>query len=108
MNIKARGDDKKDSGEGSSGSERWYLGQNNRDVGSVHSDYCTVSAVELSECNMIAVYPIGGWWKERKHLKRYDKKARYSLVVTLSTPKADADLYTPIITQITPMTEITI
>lgn len=67
-----------------------------------------MNAVDLCECNRIAVYPIGGWWKERTYLKRYDKKARYSLVVTLSTPKVGVDLYTPIITQITPMTEISV
>ena len=108
VNVKMRGEDKKDSGDGTSGSERWYLGGNNRDVGSIHSDYCTMNAVDLCECNRIAVYPISGWWKERTYLKRYDKKARYSLVVTLSTPKVGEDLYTPIITQITPMTEITV
>ena len=108
VNVKMRGEDKKDSGDGTSGSERWYLGGNNRDVGSIHSDYCTMNAVDLCECNRIAVYPISGWWKERTYLKRYDKKARYSLVVTLSTPKVGEDLYTPIITQITQMTEITV
>ena len=108
INKKMRGDDKKDKGEGSSGSDRWYLGSNNRDVGSIHSDFCELSAVDLSECNLIAVYPVVGWWRERAYLKRYDKKVRYSLVVSLSTPKTDVDLYTPIITQITPAIEIPI
>lgn len=108
VNIKMRGDDKKDKGDGSSGSERWYLGSDNRDVGSIHSDFCQLSAVDLCECNHIAVYPVIGWWRERSYLGRYNKKVRYSLVVSLSTPKVDADLYTPIVTQIKPLTEITI
>ena len=108
INMKMRGEDKKDKGDGSSGSDRWYLGSNNRDVGSIHSDFCELSAVELSECNLIAVYPVVGWWRERDYLKRYDKKIRYSLVVSLSTPSTDVDLYTPIITQITPAIEIPI
>lgn len=102
INKKMRGDDKKDKGEGSSGSDRWYLGSNNRDVGSIHSDFCELNAAELSDCNLIAVYPVVGWWRERAYLKRYDKHIRYALVVSLSTPRTDIDLYTPIITQITP------
>ena len=108
INVKMRGDDKKDKGEGSSGSNRWYLGSDNRDVGSIHSDFCELNAVDLCDCNHIAVFPVIGWWRERDYLNRYDKKVRYSLVVSLSTPRADIDLYTPIITQITPTTAISI
>ena len=108
INVKMRGDDKKDKGEGTSGSDRWYLGTVNRDVGSIHSDFCELTAVELCDCNHIAVFPVIGWWRERDYLKRYDKKVRYSLIVSLSTPKTDTDLYTPIITQITPTTKISI
>lgn len=106
VNVKMRGDDKKDSGDGTSGSERWYLGADNRDVGSIHSDFCELSAVELSECNQIAVYPVIGWWREHSYLGKSNNKIRYSLVVSLSTPKQDIDLYTPIITQIANATEI--
>ena len=102
INTKMRGEDKNDSGDGTSGSDRWYLGINNRDVGSIHSDFCELNAAELSDCNLIAVYPVVGWWRERAYLKRYDKHIRYALVVSLSTPRTDIDLYTPIITQITP------
>lgn len=100
INVSARGDDKKDKGEGSSGSDRWFLGPKVRDVGSIHSDYMVLSGVELSEINHIAVYPVVGWWRERGYLNHYNDKVRYSLVVTISTPKQDVDLYTPIITQI--------
>ncbi len=99
INMKMR-EDKTDSGEGSSGSEYWYLGADNRDVGSVHSDFREQNAVDLCEANYVAVYPVIGWWRERKHLKCYNKKIRYSLIVTLSTPEVKVDLYTPIITQI--------
>lgn len=106
VNVKMRGEDKKDSGEGTSGSGRWYLGTENRDVGSIHSDFCELSAIELSQCNQIAVYPIIGWWRERYHLGKSDSLVRYSLVVSLSTPNEDVDLYTPIITQIAPSIEV--
>lgn len=100
INVKMRGDDKKDKGEGTSGSGRWYLGSENRDVGSIHSDYCNLTAAELCDCKNIAVYPVIGWWRERSYLGKYDSKIRYSLVVSLSTPKVDVDFYTPIITEI--------
>lgn len=108
INTKMRGDDKKDSGDGTSGSDRWYLGSNNRDVGSIHSDFCELNAAELADCNLISVYPVVGWWRERSYLKRYDKSIRYALVVSLSTPRIDVDLYTPIVTQIVPAIEIPI
>ena len=38
--------------------------------------------------------------KERPHLERWNRRARYSLVVTIETPQVDVDLYTPIATQI--------
>lgn len=100
INVKMRGDDKKDSGEGTSGSDHWYLGADNRDVGSIHSDFREQNAVDLCDANYIAVYPVIGWWRERSHLKCYNKKVRYSLIVSISTPEVKADLYTPIITQI--------
>lgn len=78
----------------------WYLGVNNRDVGSIHSDFMCLPGVELADVNGIAVYPVGGWWKERRKLKKYNEKIRYSLVISLSTKKTDIDLYTPIITEI--------
>ena len=78
----------------------WYLGVNNRDVGSIHSDFMCLPGVELADVNGIAVYPVGGWWKERRKLKKYNEKIRYSLIISLSTKKTDIDLYTPIITEI--------
>lgn len=108
VNVKMRGDDKKDKGEGTSGSERWYLGSDNRDVGSIHSDYCELSAAELCDCKNIAVFPVIGWWRERSYLDKYDCKIRYSLVVSLSTPKVDVDFYTPIMTEIKNVVEIDI
>lgn len=78
----------------------WYLGTNNRNVGSIHSDFMCVPAVDLSNANDIAVYPIGGWWKNRKRLKRYYDKIRYSLIISLSTKDTKVDFYTPIVTEI--------
>lgn len=100
INVMMRGEDRKDKGEGSSGSYRWYLGSDNRDVGSIHSDFIITNAVDLCNANYIGVFPVIGWWRERSYLGKCNSKIRYSLVVSLSTPCADIDLYTPIITQV--------
>ncbi|MDD4296232.1 MAG: S8 family peptidase [Ruminiclostridium sp.] len=106
INIKMRGEDLKDKGEGTSGSDDWYIGTKNRDVGSVHSDFREQNAVDLCEANYIAVFPVVGWWRERTHLKHYNRKVRYSLIVSISTPETKINLYTPIITQIETLTKI--
>ena len=67
-----RGDDPKDKGDGSSGSSRWFLGAENRDVGSIHSDFIKTSAVNLCNTNAIAVYPVIGWWRERSYLGNFN------------------------------------
>ena len=99
INVKMR-EDSDDHGGGTSGSNRWYLGSENRDVGSVHSDFIKTSAVELCNANYLAVYPVVGWWRERSYLGKCNETVRYSLVVSISTPNAEIDLYTPIATQI--------
>lgn len=108
INVKMRGDDIKDSGDGSS--RDWYLGVGNRDVGSIHSDFCDDLAVNLCDANYVAVYPVIGWWRERSHLGKYNEKVRYALVLSIETPEVEVDLYTPIITKIetTPIVEISI
>jgi len=106
INIKMRGEDTKDNGGGSG--RDWYLGVENRDVGSIHSDFCKDSAVNLCDANYIAVYPVVGWWKSRAHLGKYKEKVRYALVVSIETPKVEVDLYTPIINKINNMVEVAI
>jgi hypothetical protein len=78
----------------------WQIGSNNRNVGSIHSDVWEDTAINLSESNFIGVYPVVGWWRERKNLNKYNSRIRYSLVVTIETPNTDVDLYTPIVTRI--------
>ena len=78
----------------------WYLGENNRNSGSIHSDVWKDTAINLAQCDNIAVYPVGGWWKERTTLKKGNSKIRYSLVVSIETPEETVDLYTPITTKI--------
>lgn len=79
---------------------RWTLGPNLRDRGSLHSDLWQGPASDLARRGVIAVYPVSGWWKERQHLERYSRSARFSLVVSIVTPATEIDIYTPVVNQI--------
>ena len=81
-------------------STRWIIGANNRNQGSIHSDILQGTAAQLSTCNYIAIYPIGGWWKTRTNLNRFNSDLRYSLVVSLDTPAENIDLYNEVKTKI--------
>jgi hypothetical protein len=94
INIAAREED--EDFQGNSGAERWKVGKDNRSNGSIHSDYMEMTAAELSECNLIAVYPVIGWWRERKHLGKVENQARYALIISLETPAQDVQLYTSV------------
>jgi len=84
----------------------WMFGWRRRTCGCLHSDSWTSTAAELASCGQVAVYPVTGWWRERKHLGRIEHAARYALIVTISTPDTDVDLYTPVTQQIGIATEI--
>ncbi|ATE66869.1 S8 family peptidase [Rhizorhabdus dicambivorans] len=74
----------------------WLFGERQISSGSLHVDIWEGPAVELAARNALYVHPISGWWRERKSLGRYDKEARYALVVSLETPTVEVDLYTPV------------
>ncbi len=89
-----------EKGFASGDSSEWLLGPDLRTKGSLHSDRWTGTAADLAQKGIIAVYPVTGWWKERPKLEKWRKNARYSLIVTISTPKTNVDVYTPIVNQI--------
>lgn len=93
-------EDENEKGEVKNDSSRWTLGVNNRNVGSIHSDIWEGTASQLSESNLIIVYPKSGWWKSRTNLKKYNSYIRYSLIVSIEAPEIDVDLYTAIQTEI--------
>lgn len=74
----------------------WLLGKQKRHLGSIHSDIWSGTATELASRHHITVYPTIGWWRERHHLKRYSKKVRYALVISIITPETELDLYNEI------------
>ena len=81
-------------------SEGWVLGSDNREVGSIHCDTWSGLASDLANRSSIAVFPVGGWWKERPHLNCWSKRARFSMVVTIDAGDIDVDVYTPVRTAI--------
>lgn len=93
VNVNMRGEDE---GMSVSGSKGWFLGQNNRRIGSIFSDFKDGTALDFSDIENVAVFPVIGWWRERHSENRFDSKARYSLVVSIETPSADVDLYSAI------------
>lgn len=97
---KAARDDDDETNSFGSDPRDWEIGEQLRCKGSVHSDIWCGTAVELAESGVIAVFPVTGWWKERAHLNRWDRQARYSLIISIETDAADVDLYTPIANQI--------
>ena len=76
--------------------EDWTLRERTRSKGSVRKDFITVSGVELSGRNLLAVYPKNGWYRTRKNKNMYDSIVRYSLVISIETEVQNVDIYEPV------------
>jgi hypothetical protein len=75
----------------------WSLGAQLRSRGSIHADEWRGTAAQLAAKSHIAVFPVGGWWKDWKEGERYSTEVRYALVLTLEVlDEVDVDLYSPI------------
>ena len=86
--ISTRNRDENHISSSSSPSNHWVIGSKNRDKGSIHSDIWRGSAADLADSNLIAISPVIGWWRERRHLGRSNKTGRYSLIVSIVTLEA--------------------
>ena len=85
---------------GSYSGESWIIGNKVRDKGSIHKDIWKGTAADLATRNIIAVFPVNGWWRTRKKLLRYNNDVRYTLILSIESPDNTVDLYTPILNQI--------
>jgi hypothetical protein len=105
LNKKALEEDEAKPTTGGDSSE-WYLGEQARNRGSLHSDILCgteakpVTAADLAERGVIAVYPVSGWWKDQPKRDRSDLGARYALVVSIETPGVETDIWTPVAQQV--------
>lgn len=88
-----------DSGE-------WDFGYNRRSVGSLHIDTLTVAASDLAQRGVLAVYPVGGWWKENRNVDPERCEARFSLVIEIDATEADVDLYAEVQQKVAPQVKI--
>lgn len=75
---------------------KWYVGTQQRHRGSLHQDAWVTSGAELAQSQDLAVYPVGGWWKNNKTSSRIGQPIRYALLVSQKTREEGVDLYTPI------------
>lgn len=96
------------TGSAASTSDRWLIGANQRNLGSLHQDEWTGSGQELAASGALAVYPVGGWWKNNGRADRTSLPVRYALLVSLKTQYAGIDLYTPIANEIRVPVEIAV
>ena len=95
INQIARNEDEGNFSGGGSDQD-WRLGPNLRHLGSLHSDTWTGTAADLAQRGALVVYPVTGWWKTRKNLFGFNKKARYALMISIKTPETGIDLYNAI------------
>lgn len=94
INAHGREDDYDESHAGETG--RWEFGVRGPTNGSIHSNIWRGSAAELAQRNHIAVLPTLGWWRTRPAEGRVDQRTRYTLIVSISTPDENVDIYTPV------------
>ncbi|MGO8992555.1 MAG: S8 family peptidase, partial [Polyangiaceae bacterium] len=99
LNQRALDDDEEKPSTGGDSAE-WYLGEQARNHGSIHSDLLQGFAADLAERGVLGVYPVSGWWKDQPKRDRSENGARYALVVSIETPDAQTDIWTPVAQQI--------
>ncbi|MBK23788.1 MAG: hypothetical protein CME70_07255 [Halobacteriovorax sp.] len=73
--------------------DNWFLGPDLRTRGSVHCDIWNGTAAELAGKSKLAVFPVGGWWKEHKRKARWEESLRYSIVISLESPDVTTEIY---------------
>ncbi len=99
LNQRALDEDEERPSAGGDSSE-WYLGEQARNHGSIHSDILQGFAADIAERGVIGVYPVSGWWKDQPKRDRSEKGARYALLVSIETPGVETDIWTPVAQQV--------
>lgn len=97
INVDAREADQSYAAAGNDAG--WFFGSRLCNRGSLHSDIWEGTAADLASRHAVAIYPTGGWWREKPALQRAERQVRYALVVSLRAP-VPVDLYTPINTAV--------
>ena len=71
----------------------WLLGPKAVQAGSLHCDLWRGKASDLVNHDLIAVHPVGGWWKSHLGQQRRSDRGRYALALSISAPSSEVDLY---------------
>lgn len=87
-------------GAATSGDAGWTIGEKLRARGSLLSDSWTGTAVDLANRGQLAVFPAMGWWRNRTSHQRFNRSARYSLLISIEAPTVEQDLYVQVSQQI--------
>jgi hypothetical protein len=83
-----------------SDSEDWFLGEQARNKGSIHSDIWEGTAADLAARGVIGICPVSGWWKDQPKRDRSQFGARYAILVSIETEAEGVDIWTPVAQQI--------
>lgn len=78
----------------------WSIGERLRTRGSLLSDCWSGTAAALANRGQLAVFPAMGWWRNRPSHGRFERVARYALVVSIEAPEVQQDLYASVAQQI--------
>ena len=87
------------------GDDGWDFGSNRRHVGSIHIDQLTCQASDLARRNLLAVYPVTGWWKSTALLQSGLPSVRYALIVEIDAEHLEAELYAEVEAEIATLLE---
>src|SRR5262249_26083210 len=91
-----------------SDSEGWFLGEQARSKGSIHTDVWSGTAADLADGGGVGVYPVEGWGKDQPKRDQREIGARYALVVSIETEAEGVDIWPPVAQQIGVPVEILI
>lgn len=86
--------------------QNWFLGPDLRTRGSLHCDIWEGRAADLAGKHKLAIYPIGGWWKEYRKKSKWNDSIRYSLIVSIEGPENATDIYNSVFNLIETPVEI--
>jgi len=86
----------------------WVIGERLRTRGSLLSDSWSGTAAALANRGQLAVFPAMGWWRNRPTHGRFERAARYTLLVSIEAPEIQQDLYAIVAQQIAALVEIEI
>lgn len=85
----------------------WLFGSDQqKSPGSLHTDIWRGTAEDLASKGGVVVYPVGGWWKNRRLMDQSDQGVDYSLIVSIESPNVEIDLWTPVMQKIAGVIEV--